>query len=324
MNSEDRFQEKVTPYLKELAKESDAVREMYFFDPENEDIPADTSRDILLEKELTKTKGLVHKFKTRVLFLISYTCAANCRFCERQDRVGVGLDKFGRLKDDDIKNAVDYISNHPEINEVIFSGGDPLTHPKGLMFACKLIKKVKNVKIVRIHTKFPVQYPEKVNMDLLREISELFPVAYFSIHINHPDELNEKTIPVLNKIRKLGYIMLSQSVFLKRINDEFEILDKLFTRLSELGVRPYYIYHCQSIPTTSKFVMTLEDEVKIMTRLRESLSGVAFPQHVIDIQETTGKVIVPTNHWTFLGDMVKDYKGNDIDLTNYDRYQNEE
>lgn len=320
MSNKDRFQEKVTPYLKQLSETSDAVREMYYFDPEHEDIPADTSRDILIEKQLTKTKGLVHKFPSRVLFLLSYTCAANCRFCERQDRVGVGLDKFGRLKEEDILNAVEYIAEHPEINEVIFSGGDPLTYPKGLLFAFKKLQEINHVKILRIHTKFPVQYPEKTDFDLLQTLSEFNITTYFSIHINHPDELNDMTVPVLKKIRRMGYIMLCQSVFLKGVNDDYEVLYELFRRLSEIGVRPYYIYHCQSIPTTSKFVMKIEKEVEIMTKLRENLSGVAFPQHVIDIQNTTGKVVVPTNHWTYISDSVKDFLGNDINLSEYDRY----
>lgn len=308
------YLQKTTKYIDSLARESSAVKDMYFYNSDYENIPIDTSRDVLLEKLNSPTKGLVHKFKNRTMLLLSFTCAANCRFCERQDRVGVGLDKYGNLSKNDIRNAVEYISSHTEINEVIFSGGDPLSNPNGLLYACTLLSKVEHIHIFRLHTKFPMQYPSNVNFELLKKVVKLAPVFYLSIHINHPDELNEITIPVLNKIRKLGFIMLSQSVFLKGVNDSVDTLKELFLRLSEVGVRPYYIYHCTSIPTTQRFVMKIQDEVNIMSTLRENLSGIAFPNHTVDLMGAVGKVIVPTNHWKAERTKVSDYNGRIINL----------
>jgi len=308
------FQQKTTKYIDTLSQKSMAVREMYFYNSAYEDIPIDTTRDVLLEKENSPTKGLVHKFKNRAMLLLSYTCAANCRFCERQDRVGVGLDKYGNLSENDINKAVEYISSHTEINEVIFSGGDPLSNPKGLLYVCTLLSKIKHVNIFRLHTKYPMQYPSNVNYELLKKIVNLATIFYISIHINHPDELNEITTPVLTKIRKLGFIMLSQSVFLKGINDNVDTLKHLFQQLSEVGVRPYYIYHCTSIPTTRRFVMEIKNEVGIMSQLREQLSGIAFPNHTIDLMGAVGKVIVPTNHWESERTKVTDYNGKIIKL----------
>lgn len=306
------FQEKITGYLRQLAETSEAVRTMYFFDPEHENIPIDTTRDILAEKSNTLSKGLVNKFGNRVLFLLSYTCAANCRFCERQDRVGVGLDSFGRLHTEDIIEAIEIIAKDTSIHEVIFSGGDPLTNPQGLELACKLLKEIEHVKIVRIHTKFPMQMPEKVDMDLLARLVDTKPTFYFSVHVNHPDELNSITLPVLYRIRKMGYIMISQSVFLKGVNDDVAVLEKLYSTLAENGIRPYYLYHCQEIPTTKRFVIGIEHEVELMTELRQRLSGLAWPQHVVDLQNTTGKVIVPTNHWRNDLSQCFDYFGNTV------------
>jgi len=224
------------------------------------------------------------------------------------------MDKYGNLSQKDIDMAVEYIASHPEINEIIFSGGDPLSNPNGLLYACTQLSKVNHVKIFRLHTKFPMQNPDHVNFEILEKIVSLVPVFYLSIHINHPDELNEITIPVLTKIRKLGFIMLSQSVFLKGINDKVEILKELFQHLSEIGVRPYYLYHCTSIPTTQRFIMDIQDEVNIMSQLREELSGVAFPNHTIDLMGAVGKVIVPTNHWDCERVKVTDYKGTIIKI----------
>ena len=107
----------------------------------------------------------------------------------------------------------------------------------------------------------------------------------------------------------MGYILICQSVFLKGVNDSVDVLANLFSRLAELGVRPYYLYHCQPIPATVDFVMDIEDEIKIMTELRERISGLAFPFHVLELQHTTGKVIVPTAHWEFDVTKVSDFLG---------------
>lgn len=305
----DRFAEKTTPYLRGLIGDSDALRTIYVFDPKFEDVPANPEADLFFEKRLTTTKGLVHKYQGRALFLLTYTCAAHCRYCERQDRVGLGLDAEGRVADEDIDHAAQYLEAHPDVTEVIFSGGDPLTHPRGLEYASRLFAATSSVRVLRIHTRFPMQMPDKVDYDMLSRIVALPDSYYLSLHVDHPDELTPPIQDMIRRLRALGYILLSQSVFLAGVNDSVDVLAKLFTRLAELGVRPYYIYHCQPIPTTMRFVMSLEDEVAIMSVLRERLSGLAFPQHVLELQHTTGKVLVPTNHWRVDLGTVRDFNG---------------
>jgi len=312
--TQERFKEKTTRFIRAAAERSDAFRKMYFFDPVHEDVPIDTSRDLFLEKALTRSKGLVQKYPGRVLFMLSYTCAANCRYCERQDRVGVSLDAEGRLHDEDIVRAVDFIAANPDVYEVIFSGGDPLSNPRGLELACQLLAKVPTVKVLRIHTRYPVQVPDKIDFDLLGRIAAQRETFYLSIHIDHPDELTPETEAVIRRLRKQGFILLCQSVFLRGINDDYDTLKRLFGRLFELGVRPYYIYHCQPIPTTMRFVMDIADEVALMTRLREEMSGLAFPQHVVELQHTTGKLIAPTNHWNVDWRKIHDFTGNEYGL----------
>lgn len=309
----DRFAEKTTDHVRRLAETSDAVRAMYFFDPEHEDVPANRDADLFLEKRLTRTKGLVYKYPGRAIVLLSYTCAANCRYCERQDRVGVGLDQQGRLTDEEIDSAVAFVADHPEITEVIFSGGDPLTHPAGLERAWRAMAELPHVQILRIHTRYPLQMPEKVNLDLLERLSAQRPTPYLSLHIDHPDELTEETEAIIQRLRRMGYVLISQSVFLKGINDDIAVLERMFSRLAQLGVRPYYLYHCHPIATTMRFVMRLEDEIAIMSRLRERLSGVACPQHIFELRDATGKLVVPTDHWrTDLG-VVTDFHGREHD-----------
>lgn len=310
----ERFEEKTTKYLRDLAEKSPAIRAMYFYDAEYEDLPPPVENDLFFEKRLATTKGLVAKYPGRALLLLSYTCAANCRFCERQDRVGVGLDTEGRLNVDEVRAAVDEVRERPDIHEVIFSGGDPLMNTKGLCLAAELLGEVDHVTMLRIHTRVPVQNPDRVNFDALESIVNLPSAFYLSVHIDHPDELTPQSEAVLKRLRSLGYILLCQSVFLRGINDDADTLARLYTRLAALGVRPYYIYHCQPIPTTMRFVMAVEDEVAIMSELRERLSGLAYPQHVLELQHTTGKVIVPTNHWDTDLASVRDFVGERHDV----------
>ena len=295
--TEERFAEKTTPHLRRLAETSDAIRRMYRFDPEHEDLPARTDVDLFLEKELTRTKGVVYKYPGRAIVLLSYTCAANCRYCERQDRVGVGLDAEGRMTNDEIDRAVRFVAEDDEITEVIFSGGDPLTHPLGLERAWAGMAALSHVKVLRVHTRLPMQAPEKTDLTLLGRLTDHAATPYLSLHVDHPDELTADVESVIHRLRRLGYLLISQSVFLRGVNDNVDTLARMFTRLAELGVRPYYLYHCHPIPTTRRFVMPLEDEIALMSRLRERVSGIACPQHIFEMRGTTGKLCVPSDHW---------------------------
>ncbi len=312
---EDRFAEKTTSHLRKLAESSEAIRTMYFFDESTENIPAVTDRDLFQEKQLATTKGLVQKYPGRALVLLSYTCAANCRYCERQDRVGVGLDKEGRLTDFEIDRVVNSLAKSTDVYEVIMSGGDPLTHPIGLLRAAEKLAALDHIKMFRIHTRLPLQLPDKVDFDLLEKISNLPMTPYLSLHVDHPDEITPQVEETIKRLRQLGYILLCQTVFLKGVNDDLPTLSNLFRKLAILGVRPYYIYHCQPIPTTMRFVMDVEDEMEIMTKLREEITGIAFPTHIIELQHSVGKIPVPTNHWNVDMKIIRDFDNNEFDLT---------
>lgn len=318
-SEETQFSEKVTPYLRKLMDKSHAIREMYEFNPEFETIPANTSVDILNEKSNSPIFGTVRKYDGQLLVLLSYTCAANCRYCERQDRVGVGLDVEGRLKISQIDEIVDYIAADESLYEIIASGGDPLTNPKGLEYLFDRLKDIKHVKVVRIHTRYPLQNPERVRMELMEKLAKTKKTVYLSLHIDHPDELQPETISLIQEFKRMGYVMLSQSVFLKGVNDNKQVLKDLFMGLFELGVRPYYIYHGQEVTSTRRFVMEIEDEVELMTQLRNELSGLAFPQHVIDIPGASGKVLVPSNHWKTNLDTLKDFNGQEVNTKDWSK-----
>ena len=114
----------------------------------------------------------------------------------------------------------------------------------------------------------------------MRRVASTKSAVCLSLHVDHPDGLTSEAIDLIEDLRSYGYILISQSVYLKGVNDDVDILERMFNKLFESGVRPYYIYHCQRIPTTARFEMSLRDEVTIMSQLRERLSGLAYPQHV--------------------------------------------
>ena len=307
------FLVKITPHLRKIAKNSPAIKKE-FFPSEEENINSDkVFSDPLSEDKFIKTKGLVHKYENRVLVELAMECAAYCRFCTRKRIVG-DLES-GKLTKADVKNMLTYIKNSPQINEIVFSGGDPFMAPDLLAYALKEFSRLKQIKILRIHTRVPVSAPNLVSQKLINRLSKIKNQAlYLSIHFEHPDEFTKATLKVIKEFKKTGAILLSQSVFLKEVNDNYEVLAELFTKLTQLGIRPYYIYHCDPVVGSEHFIVPLEKEVEIMTKLRKNLSGIACPTFVIDTPNGSGKVPVPLNFWKFDNKSFTDFDGKKIEV----------
>ncbi|OGF21551.1 hypothetical protein A2Y83_05410 [Candidatus Falkowbacteria bacterium RBG_13_39_14] len=305
---------KISGHIRELAKTSPAIKKQFYPSPEEDRSSSRALIDPLLEDSNKKVKGLVHKYPKRVLIELALSCAAYCRFCTRRREVSDV--KKGVLIESDIQKMVDYIKTEPEINEVILSGGDPLTAPKLLILALKKFSKMKQIKILRVHTRVPVCDPRLVTPAILQSLATAAKnkTLYLSIHFEHPDELTPKTIAIVKKIRKTGAVLLSQSVFLKGINDSYEVLEKLFSSISELGIRPYYIYRCDLVKGSEHFIVPIEKEVEIMTKLRKNLSGIAFPTYVVDTPNGSGKIPVPLAFWKSDYEHFKDFGDKTIDM----------
>ncbi|MGB9637361.1 MAG: KamA family radical SAM protein, partial [Microgenomates group bacterium] len=302
---------KISPHLRSLAKKYPEIKRQFYPSPE-EDKPSEKCfLDPLVEEDYLKTKGLYHKYPRRVLILLTLACASYCRFCTRKRRISEL--KEAQLNKKDLTNIVNYLKKHSEINEAIFSGGDPFMSPEMLILAVKKISRLSQIKIIRIHTRVPVSNPKLVKKDLLDALGTIKKqVLYISLHFEHPAEITPATIKIINDLKRAGAILLSQSVFLAKVNDRFETLAELFTRLSELGVRPYYIFHCDPVIGSEHFIVPLKKEIKIMTRLRKELSGIACPTFVIDTPNGSGKIPVPLDFWKFEKRSFTDYNNKKI------------
>lgn len=299
---------KLTPHLQKLTKNCPAISRQFVYSRQEGNDEKSTFSDPLMEEQHTVVRGLIHKYRNRALILLTLNCAAYCRFCTRRRKVSDI--KNGILTDQDINNIIAYIKKHSEIKELIVSGGDPLTVPVLLQKILSKLSKLPQIKIIRIGTRLPVSDPQKINqklIDILKIVKNK--TLYILIHFEHPREITRQTILATQKLKSISTMLLSQSVFLKNVNDSFETLYELFSGLIEIGVKPYYLYHCDPVKGAEHFIVDLKKEIKIVTKLRKNLSGLAYPTYIIDAPNGAGKIPVPLEFWEFDSDKYTDFNG---------------
>lgn len=262
-------------------------------------------KDIFKEDKISPVKGLLQRYKDRVLIELTFKCPSECPFCYRKWRRS---QKDLDLSLVDVEKIISFIKKDKKINQVIFSGGEPLLRLDLLAYFMNKLSKVDHVKIFRIHTRAPVTRPKLISEEFVNILNKKYKqIIYLSLHINNIDELTKETEKAIRKIKKTGVILYSQSVFLKGINDSVESLKKLFLGLLNLGVRPYNIYHCNKVEGNDKFIVPIKKEIQIMTDLRKKISGLACPNLIIDIPNNANKIPAPTNFWNVNLDIVKDF-----------------
>jgi len=298
---------KTSPYLDALLERSEPLCKQ-FTPVEAVELLEGESRDPLGEERFEVIPGLVHKYANRVLCILTTECAAYCQFCTRQ-RI-VGSDTSKEADSATIDAWVRYISAHIGISEVILSGGDPFVASDEIFaYALKSLAVLPNITVIRIGTRAVVSDPEQISEPKLAGIREVDQPVYIGINFEHPDEITADAVAAVRALRKTGAILYSQTVFLKGINDNYATLRALFSRLIEIGVRPYYIYRCDPVPGSTRFRADFRKERDIMTQLRRDLSGLACPTYVIDTPHGSGKIPVPLNFWDFDDSQYRDFEG---------------
>lgn len=232
--------------------------------------------------------GIVHRYPDRVLLKAVHVCAVYCRFCFRREMVGPG--KSPTLSPAALDAALDYIRSHPEIWEVILTGGDPLVlSPRRLADIGERLAAIDHVKVVRIHSRLPVVDPDRISMPMIRALDIPGKATWLAVHVNHADELTPAVRAALGRLARAGMPLVSQSVLLRGVNDDAETLAALFRALVECRVKPYYLHHGDLAPGTSHTRTTLAEGQALVRELRGSVSGLCQPTYVLDIPGGHGK-----------------------------------
>jgi lysine 2,3-aminomutase len=243
--------------------------------------------DPLDENSHMVSPRLIHRYKDRVLMLVTDKCQLYCRHCFRRDYIDSGSSS---INNEEIEKASIYIKAHPEVHEIILSGGDPLTLPiEDLAFLLQSINSIRDNLVIRIGTRVPIVNPIEIS-DKLIELLQSHGNIWLNLQCNHPKELTEEVRCVLKSFSMAGIHLLNQSVLLKDINDSVDILKKLSHRLLEFGVKPYYIFQGDLAKGTSHLRVPITKGLEIMSQLRNELSGLAMPLYAVDIPGGGGKI----------------------------------
>ena len=250
--------------------------------------------DPLGEENQSPVPQLVHRYPDRVLFLTTGVCAAYCRYCTRSHMVSKKDKVHSRIPEWD--RALDYIRAHPEIRDVLLSGGDPLTMSDNrLEYLLSRLREIEHVEIIRIGSKVPVVLPQRITPSLLKVLKKYHPL-FMSIHFTHPEEITPEVQLACNRLADTGIPLGSQTVLMKGINDQVEIMKNLYHQLLKIRVRPYYLYQCDPIPGSAHFRTPVEKGLEIIRGLRGFTSGYAIPHLVIDAPGGGGKIPILPNY----------------------------
>jgi L-lysine 2,3-aminomutase len=232
--------------------------------------------------------GLLHKYPTRVLWLIAGACAINCRYCFRRNFPY--HEHLANKKQ--WQQAKTYIERNPEINEVILSGGDPLIVKDDYLVALfEMISSIPQIKRIRIHSRIPVVLPSRVTEALCALFERCKLQVIMVVHVNHPNELCQQTAEAFSKLRTVCNAVLNQSVLLKNVNDNSQILATLSEALFEQQVMPYYLHVLDKVKGAAHFDLKHEDIANIYTELQKKLPGFLVPKMVQEIPNVQHKTL---------------------------------
>ncbi|BCA80372.1 KamA family radical SAM protein [Desulfuromonas sp. AOP6] len=294
-----RYPLRITPYYLDLIQEQgDPIWRQCV--PDGAELVADEDlADPLDEEALSPVPAIVHRYPDRVLFLVSGTCATYCRFCTRKRKVGC---PSMRVSFQEVLDGIAYIAKTPGVRDVLLSGGDPLMMSDLLLEdILGRLRAIPHVEIIRIGTRMPVTLPDRITDGLCKVLRRFAPL-YLNTHFNHPRELTPAAAEACRRLADAGVVLGNQTVLLKGVNDDAEVMAELFRGLLRLRVRPYYLHHMDLVSGTRHFRTRVEKGIDILKALRGQVSGLAIPHYVIDLPGGRGKVPVLPDYVEKMGD----------------------
>ncbi len=244
-------------------------------------------RDPLGEEAHEVAPDLIQRYPDRALLLVSDRCAVYCRFCTRSRLVGSGGGPRSRER---LAPALEYLRSHPDVRDVIVSGGDVLcmTTPRIAALLAEL-RDIPSVETIRLATRVPVVLPQRIDAELLTALRPYHPL-WVMTHFNHPKELTPRARQACRDLADAGFPVMNQSVLLRGVNDDADVLCALFRGLVRERVRPYYLLQMDPVRGTGHLRTPLAAGIDIMERLQGRLSGIALPKFIVDTPGGFGKV----------------------------------
>ncbi len=307
-----QFRMAITPYYASLIHpedEKDPIRMQSVPSIQETLYCSDDLDDPLNEVGSSPVPNIVHRYPDRVLLLVTYVCSMYCRHCTRRRVVG---EEDGTITESELEIALDYIRSHEEIRDVLISGGDPLTmNTKKLESIIAGLRAIPHVDIIRIGTRVPVVLPMRITEELLVMLKKYQPV-WINTHFNHPQEITPDAERACTAIVDAGIPLGNQSVLLRGINDNAEVMKDLLLKLVHMRVRPYYLYQCDLSRGISHFRTDVDTGIDIMHQLTGYISGFAVPKYVIDAPHGGGKIPINYNYVLRKDDrevLLENYKG---------------
>ncbi len=290
-----------TYYLSLIEKMDDGIWKQAIPDVKELEHYMDLSEDPLDEEgdiPLGGPRTIIHRYPDRVLLFVSNECSMYCRFCTRKRKVG---DDMKNPAIEDINKGIEYIGSHEDIRDVLISGGDPFLIPvKRLDDILEKLKKISHLDLIRIGTRVPCVWPQKIIedtelVDMLkrhtpRSLKE--PQLFINTHFNHPNEITEQSFQAARILRELGIPIGNQSVLLKGVNDDTDVMRDLVHGLGKIGIRPYYLYYADLVEGTGHFRTEIYRGKEICRDLCGATTGFLRPTYVVDAQGGRGKVPV--------------------------------
>jgi len=242
--------------------------------------------DPLAEEEKSPVPNCVHRYPDRVLFLVSDECSVYCRFCTRKRRIG----KAGRITDAIIEEGICYIKDNRQIRDVLLSGGDPLMlSDERLEWILARVHAIPHVDLIRIGTRIPSVLPQRITPKLVSMLTKYHPL-FMHVHFNHPDEINTSSRKACALLADGGLALGNQTVLLRGINDDPQLIIRLCRALLKMRIRPYYLHQADLTQGTDHFRTSIDSGLAIMRYLRGRISGMGIPSYVIDLPGGGGKI----------------------------------
>jgi lysine 2,3-aminomutase len=317
-NTEKKYKWRITPYYAALMDKDDPccpvrLQAVPHLDEMIEDIT--TEVDPVGDMFYRKTNRVIHKYPNRIVLLVTEMCPVYCRHCTRKFHTAAHDGSYFESGEGlNYEKDFQYIADHPEIKDVLLTGGDPLSYSDTkIEYILNELRQIRHVEVIRFGSRFPVFLPQRITDQFCDMLAKYQPI-WFSTHFNHSKEITIEAIAACDKLLARGIPVQNQTVLLKGINDDIKTMRELMSNLIKNRIRPYYIYHCDQVTGVAHFKTSIAKGREIMQNLWGHISGFSVPRYIITTK--IGKISLEDAQFHSVpgGILLKNYQGEEIFL----------